>query len=195
MDYALEYDRMVRQSNSQQERIELLEQQLEHSKEMEKQSESIIKDLSEGYEALEQELAKRTEEARRQWTVATDWAGKHQILHEQNIVLLAEIRAKDALIKKAAHELYNHCDSHGVEYNWEPEVCHIATIAASLGESTAIQPTPNLLEARDKKRDAELLREYAKQWVDVEDGFVHREITKDAQARESGEWQPKLENL
>ena len=62
-------------------------------------------------EELEQQLAKMTEQARKEYLSAIDWAGKHQILYEQNLALLGAIEKKDAILEKIA--CIGNGDSHG----------------------------------------------------------------------------------
>ena len=92
-------------------------------------------------------------------------------LEEQNAALLVAIEAKDAAIE--------------VGLRWVPD----DFIAAGLVQAKAIPPSTELLEERDRKRDAKLLR--AAEEASDDDGFPV-DFWRLADARESGEWNPEL---
>lgn len=49
--------------------------------------------------------------------------------------LKENLRVAREALKTGVNTLYEFCDSHGAEHNWEPDVCHIANCANNLEKS------------------------------------------------------------
>ena len=98
-------------------------------------------------------------------------------LEAQNTALLVAIEAKDAALEKIA--CIGNGDSHGNS---------IGNCMAI--EALALSPSAELLEARDRKRDAKLLREFGNKVTLFSSGEQMLEIL--AKDRESGRWELEL---
>lgn len=92
-------------------------------------------------------------------------------LQQENAALLVTIEAKNDLLRR-------------IEY---VEPSHL--VGRVIG-AVALCPSTELLEARDRVRDAKLLRAACDEWL-IPSGY-NGEIRALAKRRESGEWKPKL---
>ena len=96
-------------------------------------------------------------------------------LRKENAALLVAMVGKDATLEKI--DCVGNGNSHGNS---------IGNCMAI--EALAILPSPELLEARDRKRDAKLLRLFAKDFS----SNIQEHANMSAIFRESGEWTPEL---
>lgn len=96
-------------------------------------------------------------------------------LRKENAALLVAMVAKDATLEKIA------CVGNGNSHGNSIGNCMAI-------EALAILPSPELLEARDRKRDAKLLRRFAKDFS----SNIQEHANMSAIFRESGEWTPEL---
>jgi len=96
-------------------------------------------------------------------------------LRKENAALLVAMVAKDATLEKIA------CVGNGNSHGNSIGNCMAI-------EALAILPSPELLEARDRKRDAKLLRLFAKDFS----SNIQEHANMSAIFRESGEWTPEL---
>lgn len=97
-------------------------------------------------------------------------------LRKENAVLLVAIEAKDVALKTCKHGYQGFS---GKEWSFDLKLVQ---------EALALSPSTELLEARDGKRDAKLLRELSIQFG----GLPGEAIRIWADNRESGEWIPEL---
>jgi len=102
---------------------------------------------------------------------------------KENAVLLAAIEAKDVALK-ASDELLRDLPESGDFYG--------LSVTENNTEALALAPSAELLEQRDRKRDAKLLRHVAKYWRNNQLAYPMRHIETLANDRESGEWIPEL---
>ena len=116
-------------------------------------------------------------------------------LQAENATLLVAIEAKDVAAKLVV-ETHNeilpimnaYMGSLGTTHEWK-KTC-IASDA--LREALALPPSTELLEARDRVRDAKLLRAVDRYLLDIGDSCSDDPLNELAKARESGEWKPEL---
>ena len=102
-----------------------------------------------------------------------------EALRKKNAALLMAIKAKQSAMEAA----------------WKDGYCLFGTEGFTKAQkqfSTAMNPQPSaeLLEQRDRNRDAKLLREAAMACDSIDDGVVS--LHDVAASRESGEWIPEL---
>lgn len=100
-------------------------------------------------------------------------------LEGENAALLVAIEAKDAALEKIA------CVGNGNSHGNSIGNCMAI-------EALALAPSTELLEQRDRKRDAKLLRLIADYWRNNQLAYPNAHINVLADNRESGEWIPEL---
>ena len=93
-------------------------------------------------------------------------------LEEQNAALLVAIEAKDAALKQALGFTGSSC------------------IDREINKALALSPSISLLEVRDRKRDAKLLRVIANSGALSTEGVKY--VFQQANARADGSWKPEL---
>lgn len=122
----------------------------------------------------------------------SDVASKYEALEAQNAALLVAIEAKDAALN-----LWKVASGNAEESELDDMACYCITMplfcdAYDATEALALSPSTELLEARDRVRDAKLLRAVDRYLLDIGDSCSDDPLNELAKARESGEWQPEL---
>ena len=102
-----------------------------------------------------------------------------EALRQENAALLVAMVAKDATLEKIA------CVGNGNSHGNSIGNCMAI-------EALALAPSTELLEQRDRKRDAKLLRLIADYWRNNQLAYPNAHINVLADNRESGEWTPEL---
>ena len=125
----------------------------------------------------------------------SDIASKYEALDAQNAALLVAIEAKQKALKMVEWEEYDDpdwgmqvfCPSCRMEKKHGHYECRLA-------EALTISPSTELLEARDRVRDAKLLRVVLNKadWSPNQLVYANGYIEDLAKQRESGEWQLEL---
>lgn len=105
--------------------------------------------------------------------------------------LKEELAARDLVIEQMRDGIQAFIDEHEEcedNYGWLASVCSQEAVHVA-DELLAVQPSADALKARDRKRDAALLRA-AKEYTDSSE--TDTELDEIAAMRESGEWEPDL---
>ena len=102
-------------------------------------------------------------------------------LRKENAALLVAIESKDVALNFANNEIF-------ATPNRYLEAARYFQIRQALCDGIKTTPSPELLEARDRKRDAKLLAYIAKDFFDETD----EQLLAITHMRESGEWIPEL---
>lgn len=102
---------------------------------------------------------------------------------------VAELEAQITRLTELNSQLCAKSNSY-VIYNARLEEQNAALLVAI--EALALSPSAELLEARDRVRDAKLLRAVDRYLLDIGDSCSDDPLNELAKARESGEWQPEL---
>lgn len=123
------------------------------------------------------------------------------------LALMVAIEAKDRVIRQWLNTAANCsiesgcCDcgedmarhSSPMMCGHEPvDMAHSVVESLIASSEKAISPSTELLEARDRKRDAELLRVIAEEYGTGDVVYPVRYLFELADIRESGEWKPEL---
>lgn len=103
-----------------------------------------------------------------------------KILQEQNAALLVAIEAKDAALDSLVSWVDDWAETSDTDF---------PRIEAQVNAARSSPPSTELLESRDRKWDAKLLRA-AKDQTQLVTTDAELEVL--AAARESGEWEPKI---
>lgn len=114
-----------------------------------------------------------------------------EALRKENAALLVAIEAKDAALAKLLPTLLNWMYQEEASYgkNFSGSRTDKAReLVAKTRKGLALSPSTELLEARDRKRDAKLLRLFAKDFS----SNIQEHANMSAIFRESGEWTPEL---
>lgn len=119
----------------------------------------------------------------------SDVASKYEALEAQIAALLVAIEAKDAALN-----LWKVASGNAEESELDDMACYCITMplfcdAYDATEALALSPSTELLEARDRVRDAKLLRAVDRYLLDIGDSCSDDPLNELAKARESGEWQ------
>ena len=120
-----------------------------------------------------------------EWNKAYDigMLAKHKLaeLEQQNAALLVAIEATDAALDSLVSWVDDWAETSDTDFT---------RIETQVNAARALSPSSELLEARDRKRDAKLLRA-AGEWFKA-DTFIGGCMSRLAIERESGEWKPAI---
>ncbi len=77
---------------------------------------------------------------------------------------LVAAQAKNERLREAlntgAEKLFSHCDNYGPEHLWEPDICHISTIAYSIKQALATTSPSDALREYDSKLVDEFIHKF-----------------------------------
>lgn len=105
------------------------------------------------------------------------------------------VQAKYKIVSQDGDDFEVECLSHPFDTSPSRPDPRVAELEAQVNAARALSPPAELLEARDRKRDAKLLRHLKLHLYDAT--FHHRiakciDLKELASKRESGEWKPEL---
>ena len=112
-----------------------------------------------------------------------------EALRQENAALLVALETKDAALMYVREQCLFADDEGGIGVTQEPQIDSLAF--DSICKALTLPPSTELLEARDRKRDAKLIEL-------LSDGSAMSPTSRSwmlrqAVERESGEWQPLLD--